>query len=124
LQFKDLSEPFLLLGQIEDHVRNLIAGKYHKAELIEACDPADSGREIEDVADLTLGEYIRLLQDPKRWKKLCVPIDRKTFIEELERVRRIRNDVMHFDPDGVAPEDLAILRKCARFLSDLEEKLS
>jgi hypothetical protein len=124
VQFKDLSEPFLLLGQIEDHVGNLIADKFHKAELIKACDPSDSGREIEDVADLTLGEYIRLLENLARWEKLCVPIDRKTFIDELERVRRIRNDVMHFDPDGVAPEDLAVLRKFARFLSDLEQKLN
>jgi hypothetical protein len=52
------------------------------------------------------------------------PIDRKTFTDELKRVGRIRNDVMHFDPDGVAPEDLAILRKFARFLGDLEEKLN
>jgi len=124
LQFKDLSEPFLLLGQIEDCVRNLIADKYHKAELVQACDPADSGREIEDVADLTLGEYIRLLENPARWEKLGVPIDRKAFVAELERVRSIRNDVMHFDPDPVAPEDLGILRKFARFLGDLEEKLN
>jgi len=39
-------------------------------------------------------------------------------------VRSIRNDVMHFDPDPVAPEDLGILRKFARFLGDLEEKLN
>jgi CBS domain-containing protein len=124
LQFKDLSEPFLLLGQIEDYVRNLIADKYHKAELVQACDPSDTGREIEDVADLTLGEYIRLLENPARWEKLGVPIDRKAFVAELERVRGIRNDVMHFDPDPVAPEDLARLRKFARFLGDLEEKLN
>jgi predicted transcriptional regulator len=123
LQFKDLSEPFLLLGQIEDYVRNLIAGKYQKAELVQACDPADNRREIEDVADLTLGEYIRLLENPARWNKLGVPIDRKTFLAELERVRGIRNDVMHFDPDPVGLEDLGILRKFARFLGALEEKL-
>lgn len=124
LQFRDLGEPFLLLGQIENHIRNLIADKYQKAELIEACDPSDSGREIEDVSDLTLGEYIRLLENPKRWEKLGVPIDRKTLTDELKRVGRIRNDVMHFDPDGVAPEDLTILRKFARFLGDLEKKLN
>ena len=124
LQFRDLGEPFLLLGQIESHVRNLIADKYQKAELVEACDPSDSGREIEDVSDLTLGEYIRLLENPKRWEKLGIPIDRRKFTDELKGVGRIRNDVMHFDPDGVAPEDLAILRKFARFLGDLEEKLN
>ncbi len=123
VQFAQLGEPFLLLGQIENHVRNLIAEKYTKAELTAACDPADSGREIEDVSDLTLGEYIRLLENPKRWEKLAIQIDRKTFTDELKRVGNIRNDVMHFDPDGVGPEDLATLRKFARFLSDLEKKL-
>jgi CBS domain-containing protein len=123
LQFRDLGEPFLVLGQIESHIRNLIADRYQKAELIEACDPSDSGREIESVSDLTLGEYIRLLESPKRWEKLSIPIDRRTFTDELKKIGRIRNDVMHFDPDGVAPEDLTILRKFLRFLSDLEEKL-
>lgn len=124
LQFAQLGEPFLLLGQIENHIRNLIADKYSKAELEAVRDPSDAGREIEDVADLTLGEYIRLLENPKRWEKLGVKIDRKTFTDELKRVGRIRNDVMHFDPDGVGPEDLTTLRKFTRFLGDLEEKLN
>lgn len=124
LQFAQLGEPFLLLGQIENHVRTLIAEKFTKAELAAARDPSDPGREIEDVADLTLGEYVRLLENPTRWKKLGIRVDRKIFIEELKRVLEIRNDVMHFDPDGVASEDLSILRKFARFLGDLRRKLA
>ncbi len=123
LQFAQLGEPFLLLGQIENHIRSLIAEKYTREELTDARDPADSGREIEDVADLTLGEYVRLLENPRRWEKMGVRVDRKTFIGELNRVLRIRNEVMHFDPDGVAPEDLNTLRKFARFLSALQKKL-
>jgi len=30
---------------------------------------------------------------------------------------------MHFDPDGLAPEDLKVVRKFAGFISDLERKL-
>lgn len=123
LQFAQLGEPFLLLGQIESHLRSLIADRYTRAELTSACDPADSGREIEDVADLSLGEHIRLLDNTARWQKLGIKIDRRTFVGELNRVRSIRNDVMHFDPDGIAPEEMAILRKFARFLSDLEDRL-
>jgi len=123
-QFAQLGEPFLLLGQIENHVRNLIANKFTKTELAAVRDPADSEREIEDVSDLTFGEYVRLLQNPKHWATFAIQIDRKTFTDELRKVGEIRNDVMHFHPDGVAPEDLARLRKFARFLSELEKKLA
>ena len=65
-----------------------------------------------------------MLDEPKNWDKLTLKIDRKTFIGELNRVRTIRNDVMHFDPDGVAPDELTILRKFLKFLNDLEKKLA
>lgn len=123
VQLKQLGEPFLLLGQIENHIRSLIADKYTKGELAEARDPADSGRQIEDVADLTLGEYVRLLENPRKWGKLDLMIDRKTFCGELKRVLQIRNDVMHFDPDPIGDDDLGVLRKFARFLSELQKKL-
>lgn len=123
MQFAQLGEPFLLLGQIENHIRSLIANKFTKAELADARDPSDTERQIDEVSDLTLGEYIRLLEDPKRWEKLEIQIDRKTFTGELRRIGVIRNDVMHFHPDGVGPEDLGTLRKFGRFLSELEKKL-
>ena len=122
-QFAQLGEPFLLLGQIENHVRNLMADKYTANELVAARNPADVDRSIVDVSDLTMGEYIRFLENPERWKKLAIKIDRKTFVEELKRIGRIRNDVMHFDPDGPSPDDLTTLRKFSRFLNDLEKKL-
>lgn len=70
-----------------------------------------------------MGEYIRFLENPKHWEKVAIKIDRKTFVEELKRIGRIRNEVMHFDPDGPSPEDLTRLRKFARFLNELEKKL-
>jgi hypothetical protein len=47
-------------------------------------------------------------------------LDRKIFIKGIEEIRQIRNEVMHFDPDGVTPEDLEILRKYAAFLQKLQ----
>jgi hypothetical protein len=72
-----LGEPFLLLGQIESHVRNLIANKYTLTELATTRDPSHSDREVEDVVDLTLSLYIRLLENPKLWERLGLTIDRK-----------------------------------------------
>lgn len=58
------------------------------------------------VFDLTFGEYIRLLERNDSWSKLGLRIDRKLFIGNLDKVRQIRNDVMHFDPDGIEEEKI------------------
>lgn len=114
-QFQNLSEPFLLLSEIENSVRNMIGGKFSRGELLSVRDPGD-GRAINDVHDLTFGEYIRLLQNAENWAKLNLPIDRVLFCKDLDAVRLIRNDVTHFDPDGVTPEDLERLRDFKAFL--------
>ena len=81
-------------------------------------------RPVIDLFDLSFGEYIHLLEREDSWSKIQLPIDRKSFIEQPENVRRIRNDVMHFDPDGITPEDLKVLRKFVVFLQKLRPMLS
>ena len=116
LQFMILSEPFLLLSEIENLLRAMIDGRFTLTELKSACDPSDEEREVASVADLTFGEYIRLLENEDRWSKFSVAIDRAMFCKKLDEIRRIRNDVMHFDPDGISDEDLDALRDFARFI--------
>lgn len=118
-QFRQLSEPFLLLGEIENHLRSLIDNRFTADELRAAKDAGDVGRAVESVADLTLGEIIRLLESPENWGKIGVPLDRNVVIRDLHRVRGIRNDVMHFDPDGISPEDHATLFAFVQFLHDI-----
>jgi hypothetical protein len=116
MQFQQLGEPFLLLGEIENHVRSFLAGKFSREELATLRDPGDASRPIEDISDLGFGDYLRLLQEPSRWERIRLGLDRKCFIKELDEVRQIRNDVMHFDPDGIGDNDLAALRKFVLFL--------
>ncbi len=120
-QFRILAEPFWVVGEIENGVRRMLHGKFTVKELEEAKAPGEDGRSIEGPADLTFGEYIRLVEPEKRWKKLRLEIDRVEFVSRLNRVREIRNDVMHFDPDGLAPEDLLFLREFAQFLKRLRD---
>ncbi|MGT2438148.1 CBS domain-containing protein [Bradyrhizobium betae] len=120
LQFQQLAEPFLLLSEIENHVRALLGGKFDKEDFSAVRDPSDSGRQVDDVSDLTFGEYLRLLENEKHWEKLGLSLDRKTFCSTLDEVRIIRNDVMHFDPDGVPQSDLEKLRDCVNFLRTLQ----
>ena len=119
LQFYQLAEPFLLLGEIENHIRRIIEKNFSLAELVSVQDPADNERKVERVADLTFGAYVRLLEHQDRWQQLELPIDRVIFCKALDRVRVIRNDVMHFDPDGIPPDDLEHLRTFNRFLQRL-----
>ncbi len=120
LQFQQLAEPFLLLGEIENHFRRVISQRFSPTELKTAKDPADTKREVTSAADPTYGEYKRLLENPERWDKLNITVDRKTCMEKFENVRRIRNDVMHFDPDGIPEKDLQAIREFARFLQRLQ----
>lgn len=119
LQFQQLAEPFLLLGEIENHIRRIISDRFSNDDLKSVQDLGEGERNIEGIADLTFGEYIRLLENGERWKNLDLKIDRATFCRELDRARRIRNDVVHFDPDGIPPEDLDHLRDFAGFLQRL-----
>lgn len=119
LQFHELAEPFLLLAEIENQIRRLIDGRFTPAELVAAKDPGDGQRGVEGVADLSLGEYVRLLEDPAKWERLQLSLDRRRVVRQLHRVGNIRNDVMHFSPDGTSPEDLKCLRDTVRFMQQI-----
>jgi CBS domain-containing protein len=118
--FQKLTEPFLLLSEIENRLRALIAPRFGPEELAASKDPRDAERKVDSVDDMNFGEYIRLLEEPGRWDRLQLAIDRRRFIEHLKGVKEIRNDVMHFDPDPIPIEDTRELREFVRFLQKLE----
>ncbi len=120
LQFQELAEPFLLLGEIENRIRSVIAERFELADLESVRDPNNPDTKIESVDDLNFGQYVRLLENPDKWTHADLKVDRKTFIKSLENVHRIRNAVMHFDPDSTTSDDLQSLRDFARFLQRLK----
>lgn len=121
LQFRAMSEPFLLVGEIENGIRHLLHGKFNTKELQAARAETDPSRVVKSPSDLTFGEYGRLIEPDANWSKLGVKIDRVEFIKQLDRVRAIRNDVMHFDPDGLDPDDTRFLTEFAQFLKRIRE---
>lgn len=118
-QFMTLSSPFLILEQIENHIRTILDGRFSEAELKTAADSSDDSREIKTISDLTFGEYLRIIENPDHWEKLMWKLDRRTFAKRLDHVRRIRNEVMHFHPDGITPKDLELLRDTASFMQTI-----
>ena len=105
IMFREQSEAFLLLSEIENQLRRLIVrGKFTSAELRAARDIQDKTRAVESVADLTFGECVRFLENQDNWKRLKTSLHRKTLREQLIAVRDIRNEVMHFSPDGLSKD--------------------
>lgn len=104
LRFQHLTEPFLLLREIEGHIRDILSGKVDV-----------------EINELNFGEYIRLLDRPEVWTKLLLKIDQKALTSQLEQVRLIRNDVMHFDPDPMENGQLETLKNAANFMRQLYE---
>jgi hypothetical protein len=121
VQFKQLSEPFLMIGEIENHLRRIIDGKFDKKEMLAARDPNDAARNVETVSNLNFGELIRIIENDENWKRLSIKLDRKEFCRYLDLIRSIRNEVMHFDPDPIDINDLSILRGFSNLLGTLKE---
>jgi predicted transcriptional regulator len=122
-QFQRLSKAFLLISQIENRIRAMIRGRFDLQTLKAACSENDPQRrdKIESAADLTFGEYIRLLENDANWKRLGLAIDRVIFCKNMTEIRDIRNDVAHFDPDGPDEAEIEKLRRFSEFLETLEK---
>jgi hypothetical protein len=118
-QFLILAKPFFVLAEIERRLRRIVDRAFESDELQSVMDPADAGRHVKSAEDLTLGEYVRLLEDPARWPRLGWALDRKVFIEGLHQVRETRNDIMHFSPDPLDDEQITTIENFLKWLRKL-----
>jgi len=82
--------------------------------------PGDGTRDVGSAEDLTIGEYVRLLENPDNWGKTKWHVERGVFTDALDRVRALRNDVMHFSPDPLDEDQLDELRRFIRWLRFLD----
>lgn len=116
-QFFVLTEPFLLLERIENLIRLILNEKFLVEDLKKIC--RDGEKTPQFIDDLTFGEYIILIQTENNWDKLNLKIDRVSFIKKLDEIRKIRNDVMHFNADGITDKQKKDLINMANFLTEL-----
>lgn len=116
-QYLTITEPFVLLEEIENQIRYLLNDKFLVDDIKKVCQ--EHARDVRDIDDLTFGEYIALMQKDELWKKIEVHIDKKLFLKWLDEVREIRNDVMHFSPDGISKEQRNHLIKMAELLKTI-----
>lgn len=123
VDFAERSEPFLLLEQIETHIRNHLNRKIPKPEMQAVRDSLDSTKTISDASGLSFGDYVRILRNPENWARLGLPFDPSMFLKDLDDVRDIRNRLMHFAPNGLAPADLGKLREMVGLLRQIHDAM-
>lgn len=123
VNFAERSEPFLLLEQIEKHVRRYVENKLSVSEMQDVPRSPTPERPITDASRLSFGDYVRILQRPERWRKVGLSLDQTLFVQKLDEVRLIRNKVMHFNPNGLGYDDMQKLRKFAALLRQVQQLL-
>jgi hypothetical protein len=119
VHLRDLTDAFLLVGNIERELRRLI-GKRFEVDVLRSFVSPESSRLINGVEDLSFGEYLRLLQVPAHWSKLGLKVEADVVLRRLEDVRRIRNAVMHFRSESASGLDRESLHQTEAFLASLK----
>ena len=118
-QYREISQAFLFVGEIENFIRSILNGKFTQKQLREATDPSIPNREIFSISDLSFGEYVRIFQHPELWSILGLHLDRSVIADRLETIRQIRNQIMHFHRDGISEDDIVILKETADFFRNI-----
>ncbi|MFE3827147.1 CBS domain-containing protein [Streptomyces sp. NPDC059092] len=105
-----LATPFSLIGELDQRLRRVASDSVDLAEAVKLCDPDGSGG-IMSFDDMSFGDYQRILENPPMWETLGWPLDRRVFVKRLDELRKIRNELMHFNSDGVEENDVQKIRR-------------
>ncbi len=123
LLFHKLAEPFLIIEQIENLVRRLLDDKLTFDDIKKVLDTTSFDKEIKSLSDLTFGHYVRIIENKILYEKLGLKVDRIILQKMLDDVRKVRNDVMHFNPEELENKDLETLRQVLSFLSTVTKTI-
>lgn len=117
-QFIKETESFVLLSELECHLRNLLRDHILEEDLAKLC-PRETGKEVTSIDQMTFGDYVSVFSNEEQWNKLKISAERKTFFKLLDGIRQIRNDVMHFRSTDISVENRMQLKCFMNYLQDL-----
>ncbi|MFD0857274.1 CBS domain-containing protein [Actinomadura adrarensis] len=102
-EFGKLARPFVLVEEAENRLRRAADSAFEVDDLKAAAHPSNKAK-VQRAADLTFGNYYYLLKDAERWSKLKWSIDQDILLDLIQKVGRIRNELMHFATDELSPD--------------------
>ena len=115
--YVQMASPFFMIGRIDQSLRRIIEATLTLKTITPLIDP-DGLRGISSYGRLTIGDYQRILENPDCWAKLGWPLHRKIFCNRLEKIARIRNNIMHFNNDPLPNDVLSRLQNFINLLQD------
>ncbi|MBQ1075431.1 hypothetical protein KBX06_20005 [Micromonospora sp. C31] len=107
-KYDETATPFFLIGEIDQELRQLIVNTFDEETVRKAC--VDAKLTFKSLDTMSIGQYQAVLDNAACWGQLGWPLNRGRFIERLNELRKVRNNVMHFNPDPVRPAEVAKLR--------------
>jgi restriction system protein len=120
LQFASMARPVALIEEIERRLRRRVDESFSLDELRKH---SKQPKKVHSAADLTLGAYKYLLKEDEDFGKLNWPLSRPHFLESLEKVRNIRNDLMHFSTDPLKAGDLQAIEGLINVLRTVDPRV-
>ena len=118
--FHDLYEPFYLTGAVESNVRQIAKYADFNSSDFDRAKMKNHGNM--DLERLSLGQINQLIGPKENWCKLMLMnVDCKIFRKSLCRVRKLRNDVMHFRTHNMNDEAKSFLRGFSQFVQNLAD---
>ncbi|HEY5834867.1 CBS domain-containing protein [Streptomyces sp.] len=126
-RFHETALPFFLVGEIEFRLRKWLGSRLG-GDAIRAVQPRN--RQTGDITDLMFGDYVKLLRTDQpspalcanaeaNWQALNWNTNRTQFVQDLIRVKNIRNKIAHFDSDPLTAQRIAELREFSGLLKQL-----
>jgi hypothetical protein len=119
LEYLDQIAPFIHLEEIENMLRMLLDGKFEMRFLAQCANYEKDDRMPRSLSDLNFSDYTYILGNDEVWEKLNVPFHQSTFINDLNIVRQIRNNVVHFRPGSLDKKDLELLEQMSECLQEV-----
>lgn len=106
MRFNDFLKPYMEIGLIEESIRNLIRNKLEKEEVSLNYHKKEETEVEKKISDLTFFEYLRIIGDKENWSSIGFNnLDRKTFLNHLDNIRKIRNKIAHYSPKPLSESE-------------------
>ncbi|MBF6299425.1 hypothetical protein IU459_18030 [Nocardia amamiensis] len=109
----------VLIEEAENRLRRAADEHFDLQDLKDSVANHQKSR-IKDAYHLTFGNYVYLLRDADRWHKLGWRLDQDQVVDLVERVKNVRNDLMHFATDPLSEDKFAAVTGLLQLLRTAE----